>query len=98
MHCVYLLKENEKIIYVGYTNNIKNRLYLHNYHLQKGTKKILYDYLRQQDISKIDKLEIIFCGSKVECKRYEAMLILQDHFSPNPQLKQQIPKISDRGF
>lgn len=94
MYIVYKVKIMDSIRYIGYTNDIKRRQYNHNYLLKKGKKKILYDELRKLNILSIELLPIKYFKTKVEAKRYECLLILNDHFT-NKQLLQKVPRISD---
>lgn len=95
MNYVYTISDNDIVIYIGRTNNIKHRTYQHNYLYKKGQKKALYDYLKSIGFSDSIELNIVYKGSKIDCKRYEMKLILEDYFG-DKNLKQKVPSISDR--
>jgi predicted GIY-YIG superfamily endonuclease len=93
---VYTISFNKWVIYVGLTDNIRRRETQHNYLYKGGKVKDLYDYLRLQNFTeRIELKPIKVLDTRVEAKRYECMLILQDHFS-NKLLKQKVPNIMDR--
>jgi len=96
MYYIYEVLLNNKRIYIGMTKDVKRRTYQHNYHYNKGTKKSLYDYIRSHQFN--DKIELIIIYSyptKIDCKRREALIILQDYFG-SKELYQKPPAISGR--
>lgn len=93
---VYEIVINNKRIYVGNTNNIKRRQSEHNNHcFKRQVKKDLYNYLREIGETKIVLNVIKEFPSKVDAKRYECYLILEDYFTTK-KLMQKVPNISDR--
>jgi predicted GIY-YIG superfamily endonuclease len=95
MYNVYRISNRNNVIYIGYTNDLTRRSKEHNYHLNKGTSKQLYDFLRKKQIRSI-KLELLKkFKTRTEAKRFECMLILMYHFAGHSTL-QKIPSISDR--
>jgi len=100
IYSVYTIQHNNKIIYIGRTNNLKRREKEHiralNNPKHKQHNKELYKWLREQKTDVIQLLTYKEFKSKVESKRLELFLILQYHFSANPkQLRQTIPAIKD---
>lgn len=96
MYYVYKIKVLGKTRYIGYTENIDIRQKQHNYLcFKKGKKKKLYDSIRTiKDITKIDLITIKTFQTKIEAKRYECFLILNDYFTKK-ELWQNIPRITD---
>lgn len=92
---VYNIKHDGKIIYWGRTISIKTRQNRHNSDFKKGLDKLLYNYLRDKKLAQIILNEVFNFNSKVDSKRMECMLILQDYFSKK-DLLQKVPNISDR--
>jgi predicted GIY-YIG superfamily endonuclease len=93
---VYSILWNDNCIYIGRTNNIKRRSAEHRRALKNGKKKLVYDFLREQNYEgDIELMVLMSYKSKTEAKRMEMFLILSDHFGPK-KLKQQVPNISDR--
>ena len=65
---VYMMKENDKIIYVGKAKNLKNRVssYFNREHEDEKTKKL---------VSHIENIEIIICNSELDALILENNLI-----------------------
>jgi len=92
---VYTISYNSWVIYIGMTDSIKRRETQHNYLYKKNKVKDLYDYLRLKNFEdRIELKPVKVFDTRVEAKRYECMLILQDHFS-SKLLKQKVPNIMD---
>ena len=95
MYFVYQIKVLDKIRYIGYTENLIKREKQHNYLcFKRDNKKELYDNIKKTNQVKINLQVIKSFNNKVEAKRYECLLILEDYFT-NKELWQQVPKISD---
>lgn len=93
---VYHIYCNNTPVYVGITNNIEERQRQHNRSLKDNRNKFkIYEYLRFNNISSIELIPIIEFDTLTEAKRYEAYLILEDHFTKR-NLKNGIPCISSR--
>lgn len=94
---VYVIKVNDRIVYVGRTNNVHTRQLQHRRDYRKGKKKLLYDYLRTLNYPEKQIILIVVRQFEniTESKRYEAYLILNDHFTKQ-QLYQHVPNIRDR--
>lgn len=92
---IYQIIINNKIRYIGRTNNLKTREYQHNYLLKKGKDKLLYNNIRLENIKTINLQSILEFKNITEAKRYECYLILKDYFT-NKELWQKVPNISDR--
>jgi len=99
MNYVYEIKnENLETIYIGRTNDLDRREKEHNRNCfnKKVIKKELYKYIRNETNIKFIKLYPVgIFKTKIEAKRFEMLLILQDFFG-NKKLKQKVPSISDR--
>ena len=95
MYFVYQIKADDKVVYIGRTNNIKRRQYEHRYNYSRMQSKALYKYLRTINYKAEDiVLECIYeTNSKTEIKRMELYLILKYHFEHPKQLKNKIPAI-----
>ncbi len=97
-YTVYQIEFLGKIVYYGHTSDLKARQYRHNYScFTRMEKKELYNFLRLLECRRIQLTPIREFDTKVQAKRYESYLILQDYFNNDLQLtvKQTIPKISD---
>jgi predicted GIY-YIG superfamily endonuclease len=94
MYYVYVIKINDKVRYIGITNNVKKREYQHNYECFNVKKdKILYNNIRKYNLLNKICLEIIEeFKSKSNAELYEAFLILRDYFSSEKTLWQVAPK------
>ena len=93
---VYTVVYNLIPIYIGYTGVLKARQYQHNRLFKKGYKKELYTFLRSVGFEgEIELIPIKAFKTKIEAKRWECYMILQDYFG-NLTLKQKVPNISDR--
>lgn len=96
-YSVYYIEINGIKRYIGHTNDLKRREKEHNQRCFKTeNKKLLYHNIKNETGEKniILKLIKIFT-TKTEAKRYEALLILLDHFGEK-NLWQKVPSISDR--
>ena len=97
MYYIYRIEIDKKIRYVGYTHDIESRKKQHNYLCFKKMKsKILYNKIRRNypNITEL-KLNIVKTfTTKVEAKRFECWLILNDHFG-SKELWQRVPRITD---
>jgi len=96
MYWVYRIEVDKITRYVGYTDDLTRREKQHNYLCFKvGKKKKLYDGIKEiKAVGKIELTPIKTFRTKVEAKRYEAFLILNDYFNKK-ELWQHIPRISD---
>jgi predicted GIY-YIG superfamily endonuclease len=92
-YTVYKIEIDGIIRYIGHTNNIKRRQTQHNYLFKKGKKKELYDNITDKSI-RLVLTPLREFKSKVEAKRWECLLVLQDHFS-DKSLWQKPPQIKD---
>ena len=92
MYFVYYIMIDNRIRYVGITNNIKKRQYQHNYDCwNKQTKKTLYNKIRLGVKSDIVLNVYKRFSNKLEAELFEAYLILKDHFEAK-ELWQTPPK------
>ncbi len=92
---VYRVIINNVTRYIGYTSDLKKREYTHNYLFnQPKPTKLLYKKAKELNQTYITLIPIRGFKTKVESKRYEMLLILNDHFG-NKELYQSIPKITD---
>ena len=96
MECVYMIKVNGIVRYIGRTNDLVRREAQHNYLcFKKLTKKQLYKEIRKYETLTTIKLQKVKSfQSKVDAKRWECYLILNDYFGKK-QLWQTVPRISD---
>lgn len=95
MFAVYKISHKGIRRYVGFTDNLERRKKQHNYLCFKvGKKKLLYDNLRKDNCEIIHLEATHFFKTRIEAKRYEALLILTDYFSER-LLWQKVPRISD---
>jgi len=97
-YIVYKIEFNNKIIYIGRTNNLKRRTYQHNYNLRKGKGGMLYQFCRDNALEELILTPTHIYKNKVESKRMEMFLILSNYFENNGKLSlyQKVPNISDR--
>jgi len=88
---------NDITRYIGRTNNIHRRTLEHKRLYRKGYKKVLYNFMRKEKHIEddIELKEIYKSTKKVDTKRFEMFEILKDYFNKK-ELKQQVPKISDK--
>lgn len=93
MYIIYQIKVENIVRYIGITNNLARRQSQHRLGLKNNTNsKLLYNNLNHFHKGFIINLETIKTFStKGEAARYEALLILQDHFGPK-QLWQSPPR------
>ena len=105
MYTVYNIVVNGVVVYIGHTKDLKKREYQHNYSLNKGKKKELYDYCRLIGVTNLTLIPLQKVKTKVEAKRLEIYLILKATFIGEignsiilgeTDLRQKIPNISDR--
>lgn len=95
IYIVYKIEVDGVIRYIGHTNNIKRRQTQHNYLFKKDKKKDLYYKIKLSHSEyKFNLVEIKRFKSKTEAKRWEALLILLDHFR-RKNLWQKPPQIKD---
>ena len=98
MYWVYRVEVLGTTRYIGYTDNLIRREKQHNYLCFKACKnKKLYDGIKKIKEIKNKKIELTpikTFRTKVEAKRYEAFLILNDYFNKK-ELWQHIPRRSD---
>lgn len=81
--------------YIGHTDDIERREKQHNYLcFRLGKDKKLYRQIKKTDVKKIQLIPIKTFGTKIEAKRWEAFLILNDYFGRR-ELWQSIPRITD---
>lgn len=95
MTTLYKIELNGEIIYIGITNDLKRRQQQHNLNIKKNVNRPLYTHLNSLNISNVTLTTLASFKSRVEAKRMECYLILQDYFN-DKQLKQKVPRISDR--
>ena len=97
MHYVYKIEIIGKIRYIGYTQDIKSREKQHNYLcFSKGKNKILYNNIKR-NFPMVNQIKLIVLktfSTKLEAKRFECYLILNDYFTKR-ELWQRIPRITD---
>jgi len=95
---VYGIYHGSILVYIGRTESIENRTQSHNNALNTDFKKDLYKYWREHCPNQDIVLKELYCyNTKVEAKRREMILILQDFFGART-LRQRIPNISDSPF
>lgn len=89
---IYCIKVNNRILYIGKSTNMRNRLASHLYHIlaldDKSNKYIILNYLQGSFPIEFDVLA--YC-SKEEISEQEALLI----HKYQPLLNYQIPKIEN---
>lgn len=107
---VYKIEVDGELRYWGYTSNLKQRQYKHNYLLKKDHKKELYNKIRElypntnggYNIElKVIKWPGMDNMNKISAKRLECYLILSEWLisiqnNKDFKLWQKIPNISDR--
>jgi len=90
-----MIKVNGVVRYIGRTNDLERREKQHNYLcFKKQTKKQLYQEIRNYPITDIKLQRVKSFQSKVDAKRWECYLILNDYFGKK-LLWQRVPRISD---
>lgn len=95
MFWVYQIEIGGVIRYIGYTNDLIKREKQHNYLCFKtNKKKLLYNSVRKLGIKEIKLKPLKPFKDKVDAKRWECYLILNDWFNGR-LLWQRVPKISD---
>lgn len=95
MYWVYRIEVEGVTRYIGMTGDVYGREKQHNYLcFKKGKKKRLYDGIRRGKEKEIKLIPIKTFGTKIEAKRWECFLILNDYFGKK-QLWQLVPKITD---
>lgn len=96
MYYVYRIEVENTTRYIGYTENLEIRKKQHNYLCFKTQKKkILYQSIRKlKTMSQIELIPIKSMKTKIDAKRYECFLILNDYFNKK-QLWQKVPRITD---
>lgn len=93
MHHVYKIEINGIIRYIGYTTDVIKREKQHKTAFKSNLKKLLYKNIYHYHPEYEISLELIKTyKTKTDAIRYEALLILQDYFSPNPTLWQSAPR------
>jgi len=107
MYYVYEIRIKGVTRYIGYSNNLDEREKTHIYNCynsnSKQYKKEFYSFLREIYPDKIEGIKqlilvpIYESKNKAECKKFEAFMILTDYFG-NKNLKQSVPKLSDKQF
>lgn len=93
IYTVYKIEVDGITRYIGHTNNLKRRQTQHNYLFRKGKSKELYDNITDSEF-RFKLIPIKEFKSKTEAKRWECLLILQDHFDEK-LLWQKPPQIKD---
>jgi predicted GIY-YIG superfamily endonuclease len=92
---VYSITCNGTVRYIGITNCLIRRATQHNKGISSDDRKPFYIWCRENGIESVD-LEMIYeYKTRVEAKRRECLIILQDHFNEK-QLINKVPNISDR--
>lgn len=94
VYTVYKIEFNDEACYIGRTSDLKRRQRQHNKALVSKDRD-LYVWIREQGYDSIELIPIKTFKSKVESKRYECYLILEDYFNKK-QLKTKVPSITDR--
>lgn len=95
MEWVYEIIVEGKRRYVGRTNNMRRREAEHRRHFKLGTKKHLYDEMRKLKLEgEIVLNPIKSFKKKIDAKRWECLLILNDYFNGG-ELWQKCPRIGD---
>jgi len=100
MYVCYKIEIEGIIRYVGMTNNLSRREYQHKTDCfnekSKQYNKKLYKWIREHNYTNDDIVLIPIYNSRnrVECKRYECRLILNDFFDKK-EFIQNVPNISD---
>lgn len=92
---VYKIIVGDVVRYWGITNDLKRRQTQHNKGLSSGLKKTLYVELLKEGVTSVDLIPVFEFKSRVEAKRRECLMILEDWFGPR-LLFQKVPNISDR--
>tara|TARA_R110002050_G_scaffold74369_3_gene159590 strand:- start:3333 stop:3668 length:336 start_codon:yes stop_codon:yes gene_type:complete len=97
---VYLLSYNNIELYIGMSKDPLKRLKQHQYSLNKGDLKPLYNHLRESGITILDlDLSILKTfKTRVQAKRYECYILLKQYFENDFEMItfNKIPNISDR--
>jgi predicted GIY-YIG superfamily endonuclease len=96
MFWIYRIDIDKKTRYIGYTEDIDRREKQHNYLcFSAGKNKELYNNIKKLSKTKtITLTPIKTFRTKVEAKRYECFLILNDYFTKK-ELWQRVPRITD---
>lgn len=96
MHWVYRIEIDRITRYVGYTEDLIRREKQHNYLCFKAQKKkILYNKIRNSTKEKsIELKKVKSFKSRLEAKRFECFLILNDYFTKK-EYWQRVPRITD---
>lgn len=96
MHWVYRIEIEGITRYIGYSEDLTKREKQHNYLcFKKMKKKILYDNIRKQTgIKSIELRGLKSFKTRIEAKRFECFLILNDYFNKK-EYWQRVPRISD---
>lgn len=106
MNVVYEISVNDKIVYIGRTNNIDRREIEHRNGYKRylanpaDNNKQLYAFLSRHYVSPSEIIlkPIYLPKTKTEAKRYEMYTILFFYFNHPGQLQQKIPGIKDKAY
>jgi predicted GIY-YIG superfamily endonuclease len=81
MFYVYKIEISGVVRYIGMTDNLKRRQNQHTRAYIKGDSKYLYKQIRLNAPDEPISLEIVReFDNRGDCKRYEALLILENYF------------------
>ncbi len=92
-YTVYSIMYKKQPIYIGRTYDIKKRQKEHNRDFLNNKKKLLYDFLHQENYtSTIELIPLYEFYSLSDSINMECLLILEDYFK-DKLLKQKVPNI-----
>ncbi|MCZ2339251.1 MAG: GIY-YIG nuclease family protein [Chitinophagales bacterium] len=80
MFCVYQVKVNDVVRYIGVTNNLKRRVSEHKRYIKSGKSKYLYEMIRSAGDVSIEFSEVCQFDKKIDALRMEAYMILTDYY------------------
>lgn len=89
MHCVYVLEDAEsKKKYIGYTTNLKRRLFEHNQHKNMSTSRgskwnLIYCEVYVNKMDALGREKFLKSGSGWRFLKKQLKHYLQDHLRPS---------------